>query len=111
MSTDGYATREEAFEAAEDRPTNGQIDRSIGMIVARRFSRRDMLMGTLAAPVATLLFGPAAMLANSGPARAAGVAAAFRELASGVDETDHVAEGYSRQILLRLGDPLTTGLG
>lgn len=110
MSTDKFATREEAFEAHENVAAHDQLDRSMGNVIARRFSRRDMLKGTLAVPVTTLLFGEAAMLTSSGPARAAGVASAFREVDGGVDEHDHVAEGYSKQVLLRWGDAIAPGL-
>ncbi len=110
MSTETFATREEAFEATENTPTHENLDRSMGNVLARRFNRRDMLKGTLAAPVATLLFGPAAMLTSNGPARAAGVATTFRELEGGVDENDHVAQGFTKHVLLRWGDPITTGL-
>jgi len=41
MSNDGFATREEAFEASENLPTHQQLDRSIGNVIARRFSRRE----------------------------------------------------------------------
>ena len=105
-----FATREEAFEARENIPTHENLDRSMGNVVARRFSRRDMLKGSLAVPAATLLFGETAMLTNAGTAKAAGVAAAFREVEGGVDHDDHVAEGYTKQVLLRWGDPITTGL-
>lgn len=110
MSKDAFATREEAFEHAENRPTNTAIDRSIGNVLARRFSRRDMLKSTLGVPAAAVLFGAAPLIASSGMAKASGVAARFRELASGVDHDDHVAEGYRKQVLLRWGDALANGM-
>ena len=79
-------------------------------MIARRYSRRDMLKGSLGVAAATALFGTAALTAAD-PARAKAAAAfAFRELASGVDETHHVAEGYEADIVIRWGDPLAEGL-
>ncbi len=69
-----------------------------------------MFKGALAVPVTTALFGSTALVSSAGPAKATGVAAAFRELASGVDETHHVADGYEMQIVMRWGDPLAAGL-
>ncbi len=105
-----FATREEAFESAENNPVNDQIERSIGNVIARRFSRRDMFKGALAVPVTTALFGSTALVSSAGPAKATSVATAFRELAGGVDETHHVAEGYELQVLMRWGDPIAPGL-
>ncbi len=110
MSETYYATREEAFEAAENVPTNGKVERSIGNVIARRFSRRDIFKGALAVPVTTALFGSTALVSSAGPGKASGVAAAFRELAGGVDETHHVADGYDMQIVMRWGDPIAPGL-
>lgn len=108
--SDQYATREEAFEKAEDMPLNSRTDRSIGNVLARRFSRRDMMKGALAVPASALLFAPAELLVTDGRAKAASRAANFREVAAGVDDTHHVAEGHTAQILLRWGDALTPGL-
>jgi secreted PhoX family phosphatase len=80
-------------------------------VIARRYSRRDMLKGSLGVTAATALFGTAALTSAAGPAKAASAAFAFRELQAGVDETHHVAEGYEADILIRWGDPLFEGLG
>jgi secreted PhoX family phosphatase len=68
-----------------------------------------MLKGSLGVAAATALFGTAALTA-AGPARAAEASFAFPELANGIDETHHVAEGYDADILIRWGDPLAEGL-
>jgi uncharacterized protein len=80
---------------------------SIGDVIARRFDRREMLRGALAVPVSTALFGASAMDAG---AQVPAAPTTYRELASGIDHTHHVAEGYTTQVLLRWGDPLKPGL-
>ncbi|GBU17498.1 MULTISPECIES: PhoX family phosphatase [Methylobacterium] len=69
-------------------------------VIRQRFSRRDLMRGSLAAALAAGL--PDASLAES----ATPGAFDFPELRAGVDETLHVAEGYETQVLLRWGDPL-----
>jgi secreted PhoX family phosphatase len=107
---DRFSSLAEELEAFDDIPLSPPTDDTIGAVIARRYSRRDMLKGSLGVAAATALFGAAALTAGSGPARAATAAFAFRELANGVDERDHVAEGYEAEVLLRWGDPLADGL-
>jgi secreted PhoX family phosphatase len=109
----------EAFEAFDDIPTNPHLDNTIGDILNRRYGRRDFLKGSLGVSAAAALFGPVALgtarpvTAAATDAEAAKLAAAtsdrfkFSELASGNDETHHIAEGYDANILLRWGDPIT----
>jgi uncharacterized protein len=111
MQSDGFSNKAEAFEAFDDVALSPETDGTIGAVIARRYSRRDVLKGSLGVTAATALFGTAALTAASGPARAAAVGFAFRELASGVDERDHVADGYVCDVLIRWGDPLFNGLG
>ena len=87
-----------------DNPTMGEI-------IARRFSRRQVLRGSLAVSAIATTVAPAALLsaprANAQtPASAAASAFSFPEVEAGVDETHHVAEGYDADVLLRWGDPL-----
>ena len=111
MQEDDFSNKAEAFEAFDDIPLSPQTDSTIGAVIARRYSRRDMLKGSLGVTAATALFGTAALTAASGPARAASAGFVFRELAAGVDETHHIADGYEADILIRWGDPLFEGLG
>jgi uncharacterized protein len=102
---DHYASKSDACETADDIPLNPDTERSIGAVIARRYSRRDILKGSLGVTTATALFGTGAL--DAGRARAQTVAAArFNELTAGVDERHHVAEGYTADVLLRWGDPL-----
>jgi uncharacterized protein len=109
MQEDDFSNKAEAFEAFDDIPLSPASDDTIGAVIARRYSRRDLLKGALAVAAATALFGTSALTAAD-PARAAAAGFVFPELASGVDETHHVAEGYDADILIRWGDPLTEGL-
>lgn len=110
MQEDRFSNKAEAFEAFDDIPLSPPTDDTIGAVIARRYSRRDVLKGSLGVTAAAALFGTAALTAASGPAKAAAAAFAFRELASGVDETHHVAEGYDADVLIRWGEPLADGL-
>ena len=111
MQKDSYSNKAEAFEAFDDTPLSPESDNTIGAMIARRYSRRDMLKGSLGVTAATALFGTAALTSAAGPAKAASAAFAFRELQAGVDDTHHVAEGYDADILIRWGDPLAENLG
>ncbi len=111
MRTDDFSNKAEAFEAFDDIPLSPDNDKTIGAVIARRYSRRDVLKGSLGATAATALFGTAALTAASGPVKAATAGFAFRELASGVDENHHVAEGYDADVVIRWGDPLFKDLG
>lgn len=111
MKADNFSCKAEAFEAFDDVPLSPPRDDTIGAVLARRFSRRDMLKGSLGATAAAALFGTAALTGASGQARANSAAFNFAELSSGVDETHHVAEGYQADILIRWGDALFEGMG
>ncbi len=97
----------EAYEAFDDIPTNPNLSRTIGEVVAARYSRREMFKGALAVTTTTALFGTSAMIAPKGAAAASSSRYNFTELAWGNDATHHVAEGYDAEILLRWGDPIT----
>ena len=103
-----YHNKAEAFEAFDDIPTNRRLDNTIGDVIARRYGRRDILKGALAVSATTAIFGTTALTA---PGRASAMGAEsrynFEEIQWGVDETHHVADGYSADILLRWGDPIT----
>jgi uncharacterized protein len=103
---DRFCNRAEAFEAHDNQPLSPSEGDTIGDVIVRRYSRRDMMRGTLGVVAATTLFGPA--LFADRPAKAAGAPDRFdfAEVEAGVDETHHVAEGYRADILLRWGDPL-----
>jgi len=111
--------RAEAFEAFDDIPTNPNLNNTIGDILQRRYGRREFLKGSLGVSAAAALFGTAALgtarplAAATSDAAASKLAAGtsdrfnFTEIASGNDETHHIAEGYDANVLLRWGDPIT----
>lgn len=73
---------------------------TLDAVIAQRFSRRDLMRGSLAAALA------AGLAPQTVAAPAESSAFDFPELAAGIDEHLHVAEGYEARPLLRWGDPL-----
>lgn len=81
-------------------------NRTMGDIIAARFSRRNFLRGSLAVSAIAATVSPIALI-TADNARAAGASAfSFEEIEAGVDETHHVAVGYDADVLLRWGDAL-----
>ena len=97
----------------DERFSNPMTEPSLGDVIAKRYHRRSVLRGSLAASVMTALTAPlatTALFAGSRPAAAAGTSQSpfdFGEISHGVDETHHVAPGYDADILIRWGDPVT----
>jgi uncharacterized protein len=104
--SDRFCNRAEAYEAHDNQPLSPPDRETIGDVIARRYSRREMMRGTLGVAAATALFGPALLAGRAAEAVGALDRFDFEEIAAGVDETHHVAEGYRADILLRWGDPL-----
>ena len=78
---------------------------TIGDLIERRLSRRDALRGLAGASATAVLGG-----ALASPAAAEGPSSlTFKELTHSLDGTQHVAEGYDMQVLIRWGDPVTAG--
>jgi secreted PhoX family phosphatase len=101
-------SRSQAFEASENVGRNSTDNLTIGDVIAARFHRRDVIKGALGVAAITATMGPLALLASR-KAEAAGVRFDFKEVAAGVDEKHHVAEGYDVQVLMRWGDPVMKG--
>lgn len=101
-------TRAQAFEDAENAGSNPSDNASIGEIIAARYHRRDILKGALGVAAIAATVSPLA-LAASQKAHAAVAGFRFKEVAAGVDERHHVAEGYDADILIRWGDAVTPG--
>jgi uncharacterized protein len=93
-------------EEAEDVGRNSSSNMTMGDIINRRFSRRGFLQGSLAVSAIAATVSPLAMIIAD-EARAEGAATFdFTEIAAGVDEKHHVAEGYNANVLLRWGDKI-----
>ena len=104
---DGFWNRASAYEASDDIERSPGDGETIGAVIGRRFSRRDVMRGTLGAAAAAALFGPAAFnAARAQPSATEAERFDFTELGAGNDERHHVAPGYRAQVLLRWGDPL-----
>ena len=90
-----------------DGPGHNPTDnRTMGEIIARRFSRRGFLQGSLAVSAIAATVSPLALL-TADKARAAGASAFnFDEVEAGIDDKHHVAAGYDADVLLRWGDPI-----
>lgn len=107
-----HLTRAQAAEAAEDAGSNTSPNGTMGDVIARRYSRRDLMRGGLAVAAISATVSPLALAASATATDArAGRAAPFDfpEIAAGSDEHHHVAEGYDVEILLRWGDPVLPG--
>ncbi|TAD91497.1 MAG: PhoX family phosphatase [Alphaproteobacteria bacterium] len=100
-------TRAQAYELSQDVGVNPSTEPTIGDVINQRFGRREMLKGALGAAAITAVAAPLALAA--GEAEAAGAPRAgfrFAEPEHGVDQTHHVAPGYTVDVVLRWGDPL-----
>ena len=116
VNDDQFSSRGEYFESLEDIPVNPSQEPTLGDLIHRRFNRRELLKGALGVvavgTLARLSLGGAAEAASAASGRSSSAAAsdfAFDEIAHGVDQTHHVAPGYSADILIRWGDPVLKG--
>ncbi|OQM73918.1 PhoX family protein [Manganibacter manganicus] len=86
--------------------TNPTDNRTMGEVIAARFSRRGFLKGSLAVSAIAATVSPVALL-TAEKAHAAGASAfVFDEVETGIDDRHHVAAGYDADVLLRWGDPI-----
>ncbi|WP_432285255.1 PhoX family phosphatase [Aminobacter sp. BA135] len=90
-----------------DGPGHNPTDnRTMGDIIAKRFSRRSFLQGSLAVSAIAATVSPIAILLADDARAASASAFAFDEIEAGIDDKHHVASGYDADILLRWGDPI-----
>ncbi|CAN7231209.1 PhoX family protein [Mesorhizobium sp. LjNodule214] len=85
---------------------NPTDNRTMGEIIASRFSRRGFLKGSLAVSAIAATVSPLALVSADNARAAEGSAFSFDELEAGIDDKHHVAPGYDADVLLRWGDPL-----
>ncbi|RVD63728.1 PhoX family phosphatase [Mesorhizobium sp. M7A.F.Ca.ET.027.03.2.1] len=85
---------------------NASDNRTMGEIIAARFSRRGFLKGSLAVSAIAATVSPLALISADEARAAEGSVFAFDELEAGIDDKHHVAPGYDADVLLRWGDPL-----
>ncbi|BAV49039.1 phosphatase [Mesorhizobium loti] len=98
--------RTSLLEENEGPAINPTDNRTMGDIIAARFSRRGFLKGSLAVSAIAATVSPLAMIAADDARAAEGSAFKFDELEAGIDDKHHVAPGYDADVLLRWGDPL-----
>lgn len=98
--------RTSLLEENEGPAINPTANRTMGEIIAARFSRRGFLKGSLAVSAIAATVSPLAMIAADDARAAEGSAFKFDELQAGIDDKHHVAPGYDADVLLRWGDPL-----
>ncbi|GAB1583655.1 PhoX family protein [Phyllobacterium phragmitis] len=98
--------RTSQLEEADGAPRNPTDNPTMGEIIAKRFSRRGFLQGSLAVSAIAATVSPLALLTAEHAKAESGSAFSFKEVEAGVDDKHHVAEGYDADVLLRWGDPL-----
>ncbi|RUX24949.1 PhoX family phosphatase [Mesorhizobium sp. M2A.F.Ca.ET.042.01.1.1] len=98
--------RTSQLEENDGPPVNPTDNRTMGEIIAARFSRRGFLMGSLAVSAIAATVSPLALVAADEARAAEASAFKFDELEAGIDDKHHVAPGYDADVLLRWGDPL-----
>ncbi|RWB78252.1 MAG: PhoX family phosphatase [Mesorhizobium sp.] len=98
--------RTSQLEENDGPPVNPTDNRTMGEIIAARFSRRGFLMGSLAVSAIAATVSPLALVAAEEARAAEASAFKFDELEAGIDDKHHVAPGYDADVLLRWGDPL-----
>lgn len=98
--------RTSQLEENDGPPVNPTDNRTMGEIIAARFSRRGFLMGSLAVSAIAATVSPLALVAANEARAAEASAFKFDELEAGIDDKHHVAPGYDADVLLRWGDPL-----
>lgn len=99
--------RTSKLEEADGPGLNPTKNRTMGEIIAARFSRRGFLKGSMAATAISATVSPIALLSATdarAQGRVEGSAFDFPEVTAGVDANHHVAEGYDADVLLRWGD-------
>ncbi|PTE07454.1 PhoX family protein [Mesorhizobium helmanticense] len=98
--------RTSLLEESDGPATNLTDNRTMGEIIATRFSRRGFLQGSLAVTAIAATVSPLALITADNARAAEGSAFTFDELEAGIDDKHHVAPGYDADVLLRWGDPL-----
>lgn len=98
--------RTSLLEENEGPAVNPTDNRTMGEIIAARFSRRGFLKGSLAVSAIAATVSPLALMSADEARAAEGSAFTFDEVEASIDDKHHVAAGYDADVLLRWGDPL-----
>mgnify|MGYP001591634509 FL=1 len=92
------------FEDLEDAAANSSSNPTIGDVIAKRLSRRDLMQGMLATTAMTAAVSPAVLLAACSEDTSSTPNFNFPEVSAGVSERHYVADGYNADVLIRWGD-------
>ena len=96
------------MDASENKSTNPRIAQgalTISDLVEMRLNRRGFL-GGLGATGGLMMTGCATNIASTAEAQADVPTFVFDEITRGMDETHHVPNGYTADLVIRWGDPL-----
>ncbi|MEN3791086.1 PhoX family phosphatase [Fulvimarina sp. MAC3] len=95
------------LEEADGPGLNPTSNATMGEIIAKRFSRRSFLQGSMAATAIAATVSPMALMAaDEAHAQTKAMPFSFDEVTAGVDADHHVANGYDADVLLRWGDKI-----
>jgi len=97
-------TQRKSFETEIEAVDDTAVPRDMAPSLGELWSRRMILKGLGAAGLLTATSTSLVALGACDKPAARGFN--FKELARGVDQTHHVAEGYDADILIRWGDPV-----
>lgn len=101
-------SRAAAYQASVDVPLNPSREPTLGDLVQRRFSRRELLRGacglTAVGVLGRLLLGDPVQAKQVDDSPGSATRFSFTGLERGIDHTHHVAPGYRADVLLRWGD-------
>jgi secreted PhoX family phosphatase len=95
------------FDEQEDVAANPSANATMGDVLANRMTRRDLMRGALAVSVINTTVLPLALATGTRQVQAQPTPQprfSFTEVASGSDQTHHVAAGYDADVLIRWGD-------
>ena len=93
------------LDASENVSANDTANRTIGDVIAERFSRRDVLRGALGVTAIAAMASPLDVTMRDAAAAETNTPSFnFAELAAGFGENHFVADGYDSDILIRWGD-------
>jgi uncharacterized protein len=104
-------TRSQLAESSQDIGVNASANPTIGDVIGRRFSRRELVKGALGVAAIAATTGTLAL--DTASAQTSGTAPAtrfrFDEIEAKVEQNHAVANGYDADVLIRWGDPVLPG--
>lgn len=90
------------IDASEDVGVNPSLAPSIGQLIDRRLTLKGLVAAGALGALGSVPFGRPALAQAAGPS-----SLRFKEIPHTLDPTDHVPEGYEKQVVVRWGDKLS----